>query len=406
MQPSRVAPKREQAPALHKVSALYLYAARSLLARPCLGQRQIERIEMKTKAAVVFAAGEPLRLVDIDLAPPRAQEVLVRVGAVGVCRSDLHAWRDPAGLFPVVLGHEVAGYVESVGADVDHVAAGDPVVLSWLPYCGVCATCRRGKPQLCPATFTSLFAGTLLDGTSRLSYDGRSLYHYSLLSGFAEHTVVPARACVKLPPGVPMDEACILGCGVATGYGAAVHAARVVAGEAVAVLGVGGVGLAAVQGARNRKAGRLLAVDMQAANLELARQLGASETRLAHEATALEAAFDVVIDTTGNVAATRRGFEMLSPGGRLIVIGAFDSDELVLPARGFHRTGKTVKASFYGDIDPINGLRELADLYVAGGLSLDACISGRARLEEVNDVLGAMQAGTCGPGRTVIVMGT
>lgn len=359
---------------------------------------------MKSKAAVVFAAAEPLRIVEIDLAPPGPQEVLVRVGAVGVCRSDLHAWRDPDGLFPVVLGHEVAGHVERLGAEVEHIAPGDAVVLSWLPYCGVCPTCLRGKPQLCPPTFKSLFDGTLLDGTSRLSYAGQSLYHYSLLSGFSEYTVVPARACVKLPMGIPLDEACILGCGVATGYGAAVQAAQVKASESVAVLGVGGVGLAAVQGARNAQAERVLAVDMQPANLQLALQLGATETRLANDASRLEAAFDAVIDTTGSVAAARRGFEMLRPGGRLIVIGAFDSDELVLPARGFHRTGKTVKASFYGDIDPIAGLRELADLYVEGRLSLAACISARGGLEDVNELLGAMHAGTCGPGRALIVL--
>jgi S-(hydroxymethyl)glutathione dehydrogenase/alcohol dehydrogenase len=228
------------------------------------------------------------------------------------------------------------------------------------------------------------------------------VYHYSLLSGFAEHTVVPARACVKLPSGVPFAEACILGCGVATGYGAAAYAARVRAGESVAVLGVGGVGLAAIQGARNCQAGRILAVDLQVANLELARQLGATDTRLAKEP--VDATYDVVIDTTGSVAAARGGFEMLCPGGRLIVIGAFDSDELVLPARGFHRTGKTVKASFYGDIDPIGGLRELADLRSAGRLALEPLIATRQRLADINAVLDAMQAGTCGPGRTVIVL--
>ena len=358
---------------------------------------------MKTTAAVAFAAGDPMRLVEIDLAPPGPREVLVRVGAVGVCRSDLHAWQDPAGQFPVVLGHEVAGHVERIGAEVDHVAPGDAVVLTWLPYCGECPTCRRNLPQLCPAVFASLFAGTLLDGTSRISYAGQSVHHYSLLSGFAEHTVVPARACVPLPPGLPLAEACILGCGVATGYGAAANAARLQPGESVAVLGVGGVGLAAIQGAVACRAGRILAIDMQAGNLDLARALGATETCLASAAVPPDAAFDAVIDTTGNVTAARTGFDMLCPGGRLIVIGAFDSDELRLPARGFHRTGKTVKASFYGDIDPINGLRELAEHAVSGRLALAPLISTRRRLADVNEILGAMQAGTGGPGRAVIV---
>jgi len=359
---------------------------------------------MKTKAAVAFAPAEPIRIVDVELALPGPCEVLVRVGAVGVCRSDLHAWRDPGGLFPVVLGHEVAGYVERVGAEVDHVVAGDRVVLSWLPYCGHCPTCRRNKPQLCPAVFTSLFAGTLLDGTSRISCDGRPVYHYSLLSGFAGFTVVPARACVKLPSGLPLEQACILGCGVATGYGAAAHAARVEPGESVAVLGAGGVGLAAVQGARHRGAGRILAVDLQVANLELARRLGATDTRLAAEKEPIDAMFDVVIDTTGNVAVTRLGFEMLCPGGRLVVIGAFDSDELTLPARGFHRTGKTIKASFYGDIDPIDGLREIAELCLAGQLELEPLIAARRRLAEINDIMNAMRDATSGPGRTVVVL--
>lgn len=359
---------------------------------------------MKTEAMVAFAAAEPMRRVVIDLEEPKANEVLVRVAAVGVCRSDLHAWTDAQGWFPTVLGHEVAGHVEAVGEAVTHVVPGDAVVLSWLPYCGICDTCRRGKPQLCPATFKSLFDGTLLDGTSRLSFEGRSLYHYSLLSGFARHTVVPARACVKLPHGIPLDEACILGCGVATGYGGAVKAAQVQPGEAVAVLGVGGVGLAAVQGARNAGAARIAAIDMQPANLALARSLGASEVHGVDATSELTGAFDAIVDTTGNVGATRRAFEMLRPGGRLIVIGAFDSDELVLPARGFHRTGKRVQASFYGDIDPIGGLRELADLYVDGRLTLGPCISGCGGLDDLNDMLAAMRAGRGGPGRSVIVV--
>lgn len=357
---------------------------------------------MKTKAAVAFAPGEAIRLVDIDLAPPRAREVLVRIAAVGVCRSDFQAWSDPSGLFPVVLGHEVAGHVERVGAEVDHVAAGDPVVLSWLPYCGTCPTCRRHQPQLCPSTFASLFAGTLLDDTSRISYKRRHVYHYSLLSGFAEHAVVPARACVKLPAGVPMAEACLLGCAVATGYGAATCAARVLPGESVAILGAGGVGLAAIQGARNNEASRILAVDVYTANLDLARSLGATDSRLATDAAEVDPQYDTVIDTTGSTAATRLGFEMLRPGGRLIVIGSFGTDELILPAKGFHRTGKTVKASFYGDIDPIAGLRQLADLRVAGRLTLDALITARRRLADINDVFAAMASGTVGGGRTVI----
>lgn len=359
---------------------------------------------MRTTAAVAFAPGEPIRIVDVDLDPPRADEVLVRVRAVGVCRSDLHAWSDPAGLFPVVLGHEVAGTVADVGPGVDHVAPGDPVVLNWLPYCGTCPTCLRHEPQLCPAPFASLFAGTLLDGTRRMSCNGQPIYHYSLLSGFAGHTVVPARACVKLPAGVPFAEASILGCGVATGYGAAACAARVQAGESVAILGVGGVGLAAVQGARNCGAARIVAVDLHDANLALARALGATGTRRADSTAAVEPPPDVVIDTTGSTRAARRGFEMLRPGGRMIVIGAFGSDDFVLPARGFHRTGKTVKASFYGDIDPISGLRDLADLYLAGRLSLDTLVAARRPLADINDILAAMQAGSASAGRTVIVL--
>lgn len=358
---------------------------------------------MKTKAAVTFSAGEAIRIVDVDLDEPKRGEVRVRVGAVGVCRSDLHSWLDRDGLFPVVLGHEVAGHVDAIGSDVDHVAVGDAVVMNWLPYCGHCETCGRGKPQLCPSTFASLFAGTLLDGTTRISYRGQSVYHYSLLSGFAEHAVVPARACVKLPSGVPLDEACIVGCGVATGYGAATIAANVEKGESVAIIGVGGVGSAAVQGARNNGAARIVAIDLLPANLDLAKRLGATDALTPEQASAMRAEVDVVIDTSGNVKATRHGFEMLRPGGRMIVIGAFGSDELVLPARGFHRTGKTIKASFYGDIDPIDGLRQLAELRLAGRLELDELISERRRLDDINDILAAMHAGRAAPGRTVIV---
>ena len=355
---------------------------------------------MKTRAAVLWSAGEPMVIQDVDLDPPKEEEVLVEIKATSVCHSDLNGARDAAGPLPVILGHEGAGVVAEVGKSVTHVKPGDKVVLSWLPYCGKCFYCQAGQVQLCETVIKPLFEGTLLDGTTRFSHQGKTIFHYSLGSTFSRHTVVPARACVKLPEEMPLDRACMIGCGVATGWGAAVSAMQIPRGGCVAVFGLGAVGLCAIQGARFAGAERVIAIDLKKQNLDKAFEFGATHTvdgsqpervrQLAMELTQGRGV-DASIDATGSVAACRLAFEIGRKGSTTVVVGAFGAKEITLPASGFHRLGKILKGSFYGDVDPIHGLRELADLYLGGQLKLDELIFRRTGLDRVNESLESFE---------------
>jgi len=353
---------------------------------------------MQTRAAIWTGVSKPLQVVSVELDPPRDEEVLVEVRASGICHSDLNGARDATMASPTILGHEGAGVVLEVGRRVSHVKPGDHVVLSWLPYCSECYFCRCGQPQLCQTVIKPLFEGTLMDGSTRFRIGTEPVFHYSLLSTFSNHTVVPARSCVKIPAEMPFAQASLIGCGVATGYGAAVNAAGVTEGSTVAVFGVGGVGVAALQGAVARGADRVIAVDMKDANLESAREFGATHTVNAKDGEQVKALIheitqgrgvDFAIDTTGSSKACRQAWELTRKGGSVVVVGAFQSGEISIPAPGFHRVGKVLKGSFYGDVDPINGLAELVDAYLEGKLKLDNLIRERVSLEKVNEVLAS-----------------
>ncbi|MDR1430702.1 MAG: alcohol dehydrogenase catalytic domain-containing protein, partial [Propionibacteriaceae bacterium] len=227
------------------------------------------------QAAVMTATGQ-LSVREVELADPKATEVLVKIAATAVCHSDLNTLLDPSSPVPQVLGHEGAGTVVSVGENVTTCAVGDRVALSWVPFCGVCAFCAAGKVHLCESAFGPMFAGTLLDGSTRLSLDGRGCHHSSLLSTFAEYAVIPQLSCVPMPPEMPMVPASMIGCGVATGYGAAVRAAQAGPGSSVAVFGVGGVGVNAIQGAKVAGAQTVIACDIKQDNLERAQAFGAT----------------------------------------------------------------------------------------------------------------------------------
>ncbi len=348
---------------------------------------------MKTRAAIWTSVNEPLEIAQVELAPPKDDEVLVEIKASGICHSDLNGMRDRTMASPTILGHEGAGIVLETGKNVSHVAKGDHVVLSWLPYCEHCFFCEVGQHQLCETVIKPLFEGTLMDGTTRFRYADQPVHHYSLLSTFAEHTVVPARSCVKIPKEMPFAQASLIGCGVATGYGAAVNAARVTPGSTVGVFGVGGVGAAAIQGARAAGADRVVAIDRKEINLQDAPAFGATHTSsaemdhlrpLVHELTAGRG-FDFAIDTTGSTAATRQAFELTRKGGTVVVVGAFQGGDIAFPAPGFHRVGKTIKGSFYGDVNPTTGLADLAKLYLDGKLNLDRLVRERIPLEKINE---------------------
>ncbi|UYZ15231.1 Zn-dependent alcohol dehydrogenase [Brevibacillus sp. WF146] len=370
---------------------------------------------MNMKAAVMVAAGQPLVVESVELASPKANEVLVKIVATGVCHSDYNALHDETTPVPTILGHEGAGIVVEVGSQVKTVKVGDRVALSWVPYCGTCECCQTGKVNLCESAFGPMFAGTLLDGTSRLSRGGEIVYHNSLLSTFAEYAVVPEMSCVKLPEGMPLIQASLIGCGVATGYGAAVRAARVEPGSYVAVFGIGGVGVNAIQGARICGASRIIACDVKEKNLEIAKRFGATHTVNVSTVDAAEAIRELTdghgvhaaIDCSGSTAAAQSAWKATRKGGTTVVVGAFPSHkELTLPAGGFHRMGKMLKGSFYGDVNPFREFPIIARLYLEGKFQLDELVLDRIPLEDINKAFASFEdRDAVNVGRTVVVLG-
>lgn len=370
---------------------------------------------MKMKAAVMAEVGAPLQICEVELASPKAHEVLVKIEATGVCHSDLNALNDETTPIPTILGHEGAGIVVEVGPNVKTVKVGDKVALSWVPFCGTCEFCQTGQVNLCESAFGPMFAGTLLDGTTRLSQNGEKIYHNSLLSTFAEYTVVPEMSCVKLPGDMPFAQASLIGCGVATGYGAAVRAAKATPGSTVAVFGIGGVGVNAIQGARIAGASKIIACDLKEQNLEIAKSFGATQTVNVGEGDPVEVlksltgGFGVhfAIDCTGNTNAASTAWQATRKGGTTVVIGAFNpKKELVLPAGGFHRVGKILKGSFYGDVHPFRDFPIIAQLYLDGKFQLDELVLSRIQLEEINRAFDSFHDDGCvNVGRTVIEFG-
>ena len=234
---------------------------------------------MKSRAAVAFGPGEPLKIVEIDVEPPRAGEVLVRITHTGVCHTDAFTLSgdDPEGLFPAVLGHEGAGVVVEVGEGVTGLVPGDHVIPLYTAECGECKFCTSGKTNLCQAVRATQGKGLMPDGTSRFSYNGETVYHYMGTSTFSEYTVVPEISLAKIDPEAPSEKVCLLGCGVTTGIGAVHNTAKVQAGDTVAVFGLGGIGLAVIVGAKQANAGRIIGVDINPEKFELAKELGATD---------------------------------------------------------------------------------------------------------------------------------
>lgn len=355
-------------------------------------------------AAVLEETGGPLVLEELELEPPRAGEVLVRLHASGVCHSDQNAIDGTAETrCPAVLGHEGAGIVEAVGLGVTRVRKGDHVALSWAPFCGTCAECLRDLPQLCSIAWPAMGTGGLLDGTTRLSRNGSPVYHYSFISSFAEAAVLPERSCVPIPPDVPFDVAGLVGCAVTTGVGAVWRTARVRPGDRVAVVGCGGVGLSAVLGAIAAGAGTVVAVDVNPDKLELARELGADECVVSSgsaEETAAAVAevsgggVDYAIEATGRPEAMLAAFLSTRAHGAAVLIGIPRADAvLTLPARSIPRLERRVLGSMYGSSRPERDFGLTLDLYRRGRLPLDRLISHRLPLEEVGRAFELMRTG-------------
>ena len=360
---------------------------------------------MITRAAVLERVGEPLVVTELELAPPGPGEVLVRIHASGVCHSDMNAIDGTAETpCPAVLGHEGGGVVEQVGNGVTRVAPGDHVALSWAPSCGHCAECLDDLPHLCGTAWPMMAKGTLLDGTTRLSRGGEPVYHYSFLSSFAEHAVVPERSCVRIPSDVPLEIAGLVGCAVTTGICAVWRSAGVRPGQRAAVIGCGGVGLSAVIGLAAVAASPIVAVDVDSAKLEAALGLGAThavEWAGSPEGTgdAVQAAtgggVDFAFEATGRPEAMLAAFLSTRRRGAAVCIGIPREDAVLpLPALTIPRMERRVMGALYGSARPERDFLIILDAYRHGRLPLDRLISHRLPLDRIDEAFGLLTSGS------------
>jgi S-(hydroxymethyl)glutathione dehydrogenase / alcohol dehydrogenase len=359
---------------------------------------------VRIRAAVLEHTAGSQRVQELELAPPGPHEVLVRLGASGVCHSDLNAIDGTAETrCPAVLGHEGAGVVEAIGPGVTRVAVGDHVALSWAPWCGECDECLRDLPQLCSTAWSAFASGGLMDGTPRLSRDGEPIYHYCLLSTFAEACVVPERSCVPIPRDVPFDVAALVGCAVTTGVGAVWRTARVRPGERVAVIGCGGVGLSALLAAVAAGAEPVIAVDAAPAKLDVARSFGATsgipwagsaEETAAAVRQASGGGVDYAIEATGRPEAMVAAFLSTRTRGAAVLIGIPRVDAVLqLPAQSIPRMERRVLGSIYGSSRPERDFPRTLDLFRSGRLPLDRLVSHRLPLDAVEDAFALMGSG-------------
>jgi len=357
---------------------------------------------LRIRAAVLEGFGKPLAVQEVELAEPKAGEVLVRLVACGVCHTDLYtaSGADPSGYAPTVLGHEGAGVVEHVGDGVTSVRPGDHVVTLFSPQCRECAHCLDPRTNLCLAIREQQNKGYLPDGTTRLSRDGEAVRHFMGTSTFAEYTVMPEIALARITEEAPLDRACVFACGLSTGLGAAINTAKVSAGSTCVVFGCGLVGLGAVAGCRLQGAERIIAVDLSQQRLELARGQGATETLVGGPDTGAEIVertggfgADYTFEATGNVGVMRQAVEAARMGwGLATVCGVAGKGETLDVVPRFLITGRRVAGSSFGGVKGRDQVPELVDRWLAGKIDVDPLISHRLRLDEVNHAFELLEA--------------
>ncbi len=365
---------------------------------------------MQMQAAIITEFNTPFRIETVELAPPKAGEVLVKLAASGVCHSDWHVLTGttPRPL-PIITGHEGAGVVETIGDAVTRVQPGDRVTLSWRPECGECHYCLKNKPNLCETLIPVINSGLQIDGTSRVTWRSEPVYIMNALGCFAEYVVVQERCCVPIDGDVPLEVAALVGCAVSTGVGAAMYTADVRAGQSVVVYGVGGVGLNIVQGARLCGADPIIAVDTSGAKLEFAREFGATHTLLSDKTTVAQIqkltegrGADHVFESVGLPALQARALDAVCPGGMLTLVGVAPADSLTSwPGLIIMAREKTIRGSLYGSVNPHRDFPLILDLYASGKLKLDELVTRRYRLDEINQAYDDMLSG--GLARGVIV---
>jgi S-(hydroxymethyl)glutathione dehydrogenase/alcohol dehydrogenase len=355
------------------------------------------------RAAVLHAAQTPLSIETVIGDGLRRNDVLVRIKAAGLCHTDLEvitgSLRYPT---PIVLGHEAAGVVEEIGPEARGIAVGDHVVLSWNPHCGHCFYCDRDLPILCETYLAHGPKAVGFEGESRTRLaDGRELRQLMFIGGFGEYAVVADHQAIPVPKELPFDRACLLGCGVMTGVGAALNVARIAYGDTVMVIGCGAVGLSAVQGARLAGAGQIIAVDLDDDKLALAARVGATFTLNAGKEDPIaiakartgERGVDVVLEAAGSGAGFRTAVEAVRPGGEVIWLGKVDVDNEIAFRWGSLMAEKRIRRSSYGGARPARDFPLLARAYLDGRLFLDELITRHIALADINDGFAALKSG-------------
>lgn len=356
-----------------------------------------------TRAAVMYGVDEPLAVDEIEIAEPGPGEVLVRLTHSSVCHSDLSAldgsWAPQT---PIVLGHEGAGLVEAVGPGVDRHAVGDPVALSWTAGCGRCRLCVTGHPNLCESIAETTLANVMNDGTTRMRKGGQEIYTYMGTASFAEHTVVPETGAVAVPADSPTHIAAVVGCAVTTGFGAATKTADVGPGDTVVVLGLGGVGLSVILGCAAQSAGIIVAVDVHDDKLAVARTFGATHTVNARETDAVAAVSeltsgrgaDYAFEAIGLKATIEQAIAMLGTRGTAVLVGmppagvTFETEPVTMAM-----LEQRIAGSNYGSANPAVDFPKILGLAQSGRLDLEPLITGRIKLDEINDAFDAMRRG-------------
>ena len=360
---------------------------------------------MKSRAAVAWEAGKPLVIEEVDVAGPKAGEVLVQIVATGVCHTDAYtlSGKDPEGLFPSIFGHEGAGIVQEVGEGVTSLKPGDHVIPLYTAECRQCKFCLSGKTNLCQAVRATQGKGLMPDNTSRFSLNGKLLHHYMGTSTFSEYTVVPEISLAKVSKEAPLDKICLLGCGVTTGIGAVLNTAKVEAGSTVAVFGLGGIGLSVIQGAVMAKAERIIAIDTNPAKETLARQFGATDfinpkdyndsiQEVIVELT--DGGVDYSFECIGNVNVMRSALECCHKGwGESIVIGVAGAGEEI-STRPFQLvTGRVWKGSAFGGVKGRTELPGYVDRYMKGEIKIDEFVTHTMGLEDINTAFDLLHEG-------------
>jgi S-(hydroxymethyl)glutathione dehydrogenase/alcohol dehydrogenase len=360
---------------------------------------------MKTIAAVAWEPKKPLTIEEIDVEGPKAGEVLVRMVATGVCHTDAFtlSGEDPEGVFPCVLGHEGGGIVEEVGPGVKSVKVGDHVIPLYIPECKVCKFCTSGKTNLCQAIAATEWSGLMPDGTVRYSKGGKKIYHYMGTSTFAEYSVIPEIALAVVNKAAPLEKVCLLGCGITTGIGAVLNTAKVTPGSTVAIFGLGGIGLSAVQGAVMAKAGRIIVIDINDEKFVLAKQLGATDfinpkkyDRPIQEVIKdlTDGGVDYSFECVGNVDLMRAALEACHMGwGQSIVIGVAGAGK-VIQTRPFQLvTGRVWKGTAFGGVKGRSEIPGYVDRFMGGEIEIDKMITHTMGLQDINKAFDLMHAG-------------